>query len=470
MEYNLFDLASRLSAQGETIADVKPMQTSKGVIRAAFDYGLAANFTGFTMTKLKQFIGDSPVLSTDELKELGLKGDRPLTRAQANFRLKAQYYEQEFNKAIAASPSGIAGNISKSIAGSLASSFFDPVFILATYGVSVGASTLLKTARLFPVIQQSRRATQLGVKVGLYGGADTALNITGNKLITKELELPYTKLDTFVDAAVGLIFGTIASPSFKVSKAQAKIVQEVTDMAESAKVAKNTLTDIEYKDLTTELNKNLPKVITKDIPTDELSFISLSKATSESANYLTISKRLQRFDFTKANKPLDLIDTLKKNLDVQKSIDPKFDEAFTPELIRLDFKSDRATAEALINYFGLPRESLTDLTNPITKSIVDVFKNFTPTQAKILHWYVRAEDGKRIFNLQTQHFLHDTKVGGIFADTVLELADKKVYSTEEYIKVFHNKLKNSNSKPEKIFDQDESLRFTQFLNDLKEAS
>ncbi len=185
-----------------------------GVFKAATNFAVSANFTGFLTQKILGFV-DQDILEPEELKKLGLQGTEALTRTEANFRVRAKLYEKEFDKALAANANAPISSLAKALGGGLAGAFLDPFFILLSAGTSLGISSVLNSANLLNKMRNLSTIGKIGVKTATYGAAEGVFNVTAGKLISDSIERDYVPLNAFVDAAVGVVFGTALSPKLK---------------------------------------------------------------------------------------------------------------------------------------------------------------------------------------------------------------------------------------------------------------
>ena len=394
------------------------------------------------------------------MKQLGLNPEDSLTRSQANFRLKAKYYESEFNKAITASGSGIAGTVIKSIGGALSAALLDPVFLIASAGISIGVSTALKASKLLPLIQQSSTAARLGTKAALYGGADAALNVQAGKIIADAVENPYTDLNLFVDAAVGVVFGVAFSPGIKLSKVDRVIQQASEDLGQ----VKQVFTPAQRTDInnTTPISSSLIKYN----PTKTKSsfdFSDFSKVIHKHEEYYSLPLKTLKADFNVK----DLISTLHTNLNLLKTLNSKYDDIFSADFIRLNLNTKDDIMHTFIDFLGVPREAFTSNNFSFINSVGSTLNNLSKHQASVLEWFVRAEQGPQMFEAFTQYLMRDTEAAKIFSNVVEEASRARIYSTDDFISLFHRHTKNI-SESDIIYDATTIKQLDEFKTSIKQ--
>ena len=243
-DYNLFQLASDYSTQGETLQDVSQSRISNGIFTSALKFAAASNLTRFSWNQFQEpFVEDE--FSVKELNKLGIKSSGPLSRSMANYRLILEEYDKEFQKAVYSAQKGAFSTFAWSLGGSLAGSLFDPAAMITSFGLAVGITRTLKAFDLLKNIQNATFKSQLALKVGLYGGVEAALNVGHGAAISTILERPYSSLELASDSAFGLVLGTIASPKLGIPKATEKQLRRNKELDELNTLIKEKQTEIE---------------------------------------------------------------------------------------------------------------------------------------------------------------------------------------------------------------------------------
>ena len=229
-DYNLFQLTSDYSIQGETFRDIQAPYTTSGIFMSAAKYAAATNLTRLGWNYLQDFIPGEEELSVEELKEIGIEHSHSLTRNMANYKLTILDYERQYENAVYSAQFGPLRTFAHGVGGSLAGALIDPAAILTSFGVAVGITKTLKAFDLLKHVQQKSFAARTAARLSIYGSAEAALNIGHGQSIASVLEIPYTNVEKFADAAFGLVFGTLGSPRVGLPKATQKQLKRIRDI------------------------------------------------------------------------------------------------------------------------------------------------------------------------------------------------------------------------------------------------
>ena len=188
------------------------MRNPPGVIGAAFNYALATNATSYARNQIANLIpGNDEKIEVLKLKEdYGLDSNEPLTRTQAEHRIKVKQLEEELGKSLRGS-GRISGTV-KSIMGSLGGAFLDPAAIILSVTAAVGVSGTLKGVQAYKIInimKQGSFAAKYGTRAATFGTTEVAVNIGIGKAISEGRDEKYTPGQIITDGIFGLIFGTL---------------------------------------------------------------------------------------------------------------------------------------------------------------------------------------------------------------------------------------------------------------------
>ena len=428
MESNLFELASGYSNQGATLADSKPMHSSKSILKAAFDFSLATSFTSYALTGVSSFLSGEEKLDTDTLKKLGLKGEKPLSREQANFKLKAKFYQEEFEKAVSSANVGIIRNLTESIAGSMAGYLLDPLFLILGAGVTAGTSSALKAAKLLPVLQHASTLKKFRIKALTYGATSSAHNIATSKVIRDHVEQPYSNTDLFVDATVGLVFGTAFTPKLNFSKSTSRAFRADAKVQEFIKIAND---DFAF------LGKGAPEGVKpplKPVP---------------------ISMRMD-----------EIISTVRHNLIKQDLLDPDKIPALT---------LGDTSETSLKRFYGIPDEAfklrsgsyMYDDFQTYIGHISNVLKNLNKAQVDDLAWFVRFEGGSELYKLYQSAVMNDSEAAKILNIGIRTAIDERVYDLDGFLNLFKPLIEGRDNKNMQIISDDIRLTLDTILTDFE---